>query len=157
MDKNNRGEGFDCILTATGDEFCPVNALSNHFSINKLGASDEASSTPLFAYQNEGLFKTMDKKFFLSFTKSIFESAGLEITHGHSYRIGGTLKLLLDGVPPETIMKIGGWSSLCFLIYWCRLEQIIPLAITRSWDSNISNFARAHGLNEDIDDNVFAD
>ena len=155
--KTTGPKGFDCILTATGDEFCPVDTFSNHLSLNKLGTFNEASSTPLFAYQNEGIFKTMDKKFFLSFTKSIFKSAGLELTHGHSYRIGGTLKLLLDGVPPETIMKIGSWSSLCFLIYWQRLEQIIPLAVTQSWDANISKFAKAHELNEDVEDMVFAD
>ncbi len=47
------------------------------------------------------------------------------------------------------VMKIGGWSSLCFLIYWRRLEHIIPLAITRSWDNQIKTFARSHGLRED--------
>ena len=62
--KTTGTKGFDCILTATGDEFCLVDAFSNHLSLNKLGKLNEASSTPLFAYQDEGSFKTMDKSSF---------------------------------------------------------------------------------------------
>jgi hypothetical protein len=48
-------------------------------------------------------------------------------------------------------MKLGGWSSLCFLIYWRRLEKILPLAITRAWDARIREFAAAHGHSADVD------
>jgi hypothetical protein len=53
--------------------------------------------------------------------------------------------LLAAGVPPEVVMKIGGWTSLCFLIYWRRSEQILPFAITCAWDARIAEFARVHG------------
>ena len=145
------------VLTETRDDFCPVNAFSHHLIINELTSSLESASIPLFAFHSDSGFKTLDKTSFLSFIQSIFISASLDITDGHSYRIGGTLKLLLDGVPPETVMKIGGWTSLCFLIYWRWLEQIIPLAITRSWNANIRSFARSHGLAEDVDEFVFRD
>ena len=91
---------------------------------------------------------------FLTITSNIFTAAGLESVHGHSYQIGGTLHLLLDGVSPEVIMKIGGWTSLCFLIYWCRLEQVIPLAITQTWDSKVKEFARKFRLANDVHDNM---
>ena len=63
----------------------------------------------------------MDKVAFLAFTQcqlllpdihililvlAVFASTDLESTQGHSYRIGGTFKHLLDGVPPHIVMKI---------------------------------------------------
>ncbi|KAJ6592518.1 hypothetical protein B0H19DRAFT_916811, partial [Mycena capillaripes] len=71
---------------------------------------------------------------------------------GHSFRIGGSLRLLLDGVPPETVMKVGGWTSRCFLIYWRRLEQVILIAITRAWNAQIKAFAQSQGLDNNIED-----
>jgi hypothetical protein len=68
-----------------------------------------------------------------------------------SYRIGGSVKLLLDGVEPEVIMKLGGWMSLCFLIYWRRLELVLSSRIAKAWDSRIRDFAAAHGHAYDSD------
>ena len=51
-----------------------------------------------------------------------------------------------DGVAPEVIMKLGGWSSLCFLLYWRRLELIIPAAITRAWEAQQKLFAINFGI-----------
>jgi hypothetical protein len=64
---------------------------------------------------------------------------------GHSYRIGGSVKLLLDRVELEVIMKLGGWTSLCFLIYWRRLELVLSSRIAKAWDSCIWDFAAADG------------
>ncbi|KAJ7071647.1 hypothetical protein C8F01DRAFT_1363314 [Mycena amicta] len=82
---------------------------------------------------------------FLEFTSTAFSAALLERVFGHSYRIGGSVELLKAGVPPEIVMKLGGWSSLYFLIYWRRLEEILPAAITRAWDVRLREFARSHG------------
>ena len=146
--------GFDCIVTATGDEFCPVWAFENHLDVNRVMSSDSRSLIPLFAYREDGEWIPLTKIGFLTITSNIFTAAGLESVHGHSYRIGGTLRLLLDGVSPEVIMKIGGWTSLCFLIYWRRLEQVIPLAITQTWDSKVKEFARKFRLANDVHDNM---
>lgn len=70
---------------------------------------------------------------------------------GHSYRIGGSLELLAAGVAPEIVMKIGGWTSLCFMLYWRRLELIIPAAITRSWEARRKEFAKEFRITENID------
>ncbi|KAE9386842.1 hypothetical protein BT96DRAFT_960506 [Gymnopus androsaceus JB14] len=87
--------------------------------------------TLLFSYRlDNNTWLPLLKPNFLSFTTLIFKNSGLEYVFGHSYRISGSLKLLLDGVAPEIIMKLGGWSSLCFLIYWWHLEQVLPAAIT---------------------------
>ncbi|KAJ7061833.1 hypothetical protein C8F01DRAFT_1252617 [Mycena amicta] len=82
---------------------------------------------------------------FLKFTSTTFSAALLERVFGHSYRIGGSVELLKAGVLPEIVMKLGGWSSLCFLIYWRRLEEILPAAITRAWDGRLREFAQSHG------------
>ena len=81
----------------------------------------------------------------------MFHTLQLDLVFGHSYRIGGSLELLAAGVAPEVVMKLGGWSSLCFLIYWRRLELILPLSITRAWGARINEFARKHELPLDAD------
>ncbi|KAJ7286577.1 hypothetical protein C8J57DRAFT_1119187, partial [Mycena rebaudengoi] len=121
--------GGECIVTATNNDLCPVWALDNHFHINHSPDRD----TPFFAFRDGPTWTPSLKHLFISTTNNIFKSLGLENVFGHSYRIGGSLRLLLDGVAPEMVMKVGGWTSLCFLIYWRRLEQVIPLAITRAW------------------------
>ena len=144
------------MLTATGNAFCPVVAFENHLIINHRDNSDPLDvDIPLFAYKESNQWKTLSKTTFIHFTTNIYSATSLEIVHGHSYCIGGTLHLLLDGVPPETVMKIGGWSSLCFLIYWRRLEQIISLSLSCSWDSQIKEIARKFGHSENVDDDIF--
>jgi len=48
-------------------------------------------------------------------------SAMLSHVLGTVFLIGGTVELLLAGVPPEIIAATGGWTSFAFLLYWrCR-------------------------------------
>ncbi|KAJ7253474.1 hypothetical protein C8J57DRAFT_1437303 [Mycena rebaudengoi] len=136
--------GGECIFVATEGsdcaDLCPVAAFDNHIARNST-----------FAYRTgDGAWSTLTKDDFLRTTAVFFSDVSLENVFGHSYRIGGSLKLLLDGVEPEIIMKVGGWSSLCFLIYWRRLEQVIPLAITRAWDAKIKSFASRQGIRGDV-------
>jgi hypothetical protein len=39
----------------------------------------------------------------------------------------------MAGVAPEVVARQGGWTSLAFLIYWRRLEQILPMHITDAY------------------------
>lgn len=148
--------GGDCILTATGDDLCPVHAMDNHLLVNH---SPSNPDTPLFAYHihHSTSWTFLIKDYFLLFSCGIFKRLNLENVFGHSYRIGGSLELLLAGVEPEVVMKVGGWTSLCFLIYWRRLEQVIPAAITRAWDKRIKAFASRHGIRDEISDFIFED
>jgi hypothetical protein len=128
--------------------FCPVAALSNHLKVNAVPLS-AGTDIPLFAFRNLGVpagWSHLTKFHFLSFTTQIYRSRSLENVFGHSYRIGGSFELLIAGVSPEFVAKIGGWTSLCFLIYWRHLEQVIPAAITRAWDGQIDEFAQRQGL-----------
>ncbi|KAJ7035993.1 hypothetical protein C8F04DRAFT_1258353 [Mycena alexandri] len=140
--------GADCVLTATmGDDvdLCPVWAFRNHLAVNH----SPPASTPLFAYRERDSWRVLTKDLFLRTTSATFAAAGLENVFGHSYRIGGSVELLLAGVEPEVIMKLGGWTSLCFLIYWRRLEQILPQRITAAWAARIQAFASIHNHSYD--------
>ena len=53
--------------------------------------------------------------------------------HGHSFRIGGAVELLLAGVPPEVVAATGGWTSLAFLLYWRRLKEILPMSTAHAY------------------------
>jgi hypothetical protein len=82
----------------------------------------------------------------LTLFSDIYNSTDLGLVLGHSYRIGGSVELLAIGVAPEIIMKLGGWTSLCFLLYWRHLELIIPAAITRAWEAQQKLFAKTFGI-----------
>ncbi|KAF7367845.1 hypothetical protein MSAN_00849000 [Mycena sanguinolenta] len=136
--------GGECVLTQVLGEdadLCPTWAFQNHITVN----SCAPPLTPIFAFREHDLWRPLTKDHFLRTTSALHSSAGLETVFGHSYRIGGSVELLLAGVEPEMIMKLGGWTSLCFLIYWRRLEQILPARIIAAWDSKIRQFASTHG------------
>ena len=42
--------------------------------------------------------------------------------------------MLLAGVPPEVVAATGGWTSLAFLLYWRRMEEIIPLSTSSAYN-----------------------
>ena len=58
----------------------------------------------------------------------------MSLPAGHSFHIGGATEWLLAGVPPETVAKIGRWSSLAFLLYWRRVSEVISRAVLNSYD-----------------------
>ncbi|KAJ7090714.1 hypothetical protein C8R44DRAFT_835940 [Mycena epipterygia] len=135
--KTTQTAGGECFLTAVlgvDADLCPVVAFGNHERVNFAPPPD----TRLFAYRSPSGWTHLTKDIFLCRSSAVFTSSQLDLVFGHSYRIRGSLELLSAGVAPEMIMKLGGWTSLCFLIYWRRLEQILPLAITRAWDAHIS-------------------
>ena len=62
---------------------------------------------------------------------------------GHSFHIGGAVALLLAGVPPEIVAATGGWTSLAFLLYWRRMEEILPMSTSRAYQrSHIDDLAK---------------
>jgi hypothetical protein len=147
MTQTLRGQ---CLLTAHTDpdvDICPVQAFDNHCCVNH----SPLLGTPLFAYRSTSGWRVITKDVFLAASSLTFKNADLDQVFGHSYRIGGAMDLLLAGVAPEVIMKLGGWTSLCFLVYWRHLERIIPAAIARAWAAQQREFAQAHNHPSDID------
>jgi len=113
--------------------------MRNHIDIN----NNIPGFASLFAYQTtEGHWEHMSKHKFMSFCVDIWSSAGLAHVKGHSFRIGGAVELLLAGVPPEIVAATGGWTSLAFLLYWRRMEEILPMSTSRAYQkSQITDLA----------------
>ena len=68
---------------------------------------------------------------FMDFCTNVWSKAALAHVLGHSFHIGGAVELLLAGVPPKIIAATGGWTSLAFLLYWRRMEEILPMSTSR--------------------------
>ncbi|KAJ3913316.1 hypothetical protein F5877DRAFT_83931 [Lentinula edodes] len=134
--KTTKEEGALVVATSPlGDNMdfmCPSKALQKHLSINT--TPEEFS---LFSYFDEkGAPQHMVKKTFLDFCFDIWNRAALQAVLGHSFRIGGAVWLLLVGVPPEIVAATGGWTSLAFLLYWRRLENILPDHIAKAYSKS---------------------
>ncbi|KIK78586.1 hypothetical protein PAXRUDRAFT_80365, partial [Paxillus rubicundulus Ve08.2h10] len=71
----------------------------------------------------------LTRKKILARCNSIWTSNGIPASAGHSFRIGGTIELLLAGVPPDVVKALDRWSSDAFLRYWRSLELLAPLHI----------------------------
>ena len=137
--KTTKHEGATIILTSRTDDLCPIAALRNHLIIN----GNPPSTISFFGYRSEtGSWTHMFRNTFLPFVFRIWQSASLDHVAGHSFRIGGTVFLLLAGVPPEVVAATGTWTSLAFLRYWRKMEQIIPLCTSKAYNSvHISSLA----------------
>ncbi|TFK50272.1 DNA breaking-rejoining enzyme, partial [Heliocybe sulcata] len=140
---------------------CPVRALRHHLDLN----SRVPDNAPLFAYAtaDEG-WMPMTKSAFLGRCKEAWDPLRLSRVSGHSFRIGGATELLLAGVPPETVAAQGRWRSLAFLLYWRRLEDLLPLTISKSYDrsriatlkSDFDAYRVRNNLPSDIPDSLVA-
>lgn len=128
--KTTREEGATVIATAREDGLCPYTAMRNHLDINH----DTPASHSLFAYtSSNGGYEHMTKYRFMEFCVGVWSGAALAHVLGHSFRIGGAVELLLAGVPPEIVAATGGWTSLAFLLYWRRMEEILPMSTSKAY------------------------
>jgi hypothetical protein len=85
----------------------------------------------------------MTKYRFMDFCAGVWSRAALAHVLGHSFRIGGAVELLLAGVPPEIVAATGGWTSLAFLLYWRRMEEILPMSTSKAYQrSHIDDLAK---------------
>lgn len=135
--KVTKEKGADVVVTARLDRLCPVAACLKHFLVN----NDLPANAPLFAYKStNGKWHPLLKDVFLNFVNRVWSDAQLDYVYGHSFRIGGAVALLLAGVPPEVVAATGGWTSLSFLLYWRRLEDILPKSTSRAYNSSDLNF-----------------
>jgi hypothetical protein len=115
-------------------------ALRNHLDVNR----EAPGTTSLFAYATaDGRWEHMTKHRFMDFCTDIWSKAALAHVLGHSFRIGGAVELLLAGVSPEIVAATGGWTSLAFLLYWRRMEEILPMSTSRAYQrSHIDALAK---------------
>ncbi|KAI0647832.1 hypothetical protein C8Q79DRAFT_999404 [Trametes meyenii] len=139
--------GVDVGMRATpSDPTDPVTALLHHRSINR----GIPSGAPLFAFETSGTaigWAPMTHDWFLERCNQVWVQAGLAPLTGHCFRIGGATELLLRGTHPDVVAVQGGWKSRAFLEYWRKIEQILPLFISDSF-----NQSRAQLLTNTMDD-----
>ena len=131
--KSTKELGATVILTAHRDRdpLCPVAAFKNHLDVN----SSVLPSSTLFTYKSSSTeSKNLLKHNFLNFVTNIWSSAMLAHILGHSFCIGGAVELLLAGVPPKIVAATGGWTSLAFLLYWCCMDEILPMCTSKAYN-----------------------
>ncbi|KAJ7775931.1 hypothetical protein DFH07DRAFT_951837 [Mycena maculata] len=135
-----------CIIPVTSRWECwtDVVPFQQFWETVAVCSQNEANGTRTVLSFSEPKSRRQNDDLYHRTGSAIFNAATLETVFGHSYCIGGSVELLLAGVDPEVIMKLGGWTFLCFLIYWHRLE-ILPNRITGAWDARIKQVASAHG------------
>ena len=151
--KMTQEEGAKVIVMARSDsKICPVNALFIHLKFTNHSCP---FNMPLFSYcSSSGVWIPMVKRTFLDFCDAIWKAAGLEHILEHSFRIGGTVELLLAGVNLDVITAKGGWTSLAFLLHWHHMEEIILLSTScmykkshiNSLASLFEEFCVQHGI-----------
>lgn len=138
--KTTKNESARVILMMHRDTLCPCAAFKNHLAVNH----DIPDLAALFAYRlPNGSHKNMIKHVFLGFTTSIWQAALLVHVLGHSFWIGGAVKLLLAGVPTDIVATTSGWTSLAFLLYWRRMEDLLPMSTSCAYNkSHIDSLAQ---------------
>jgi hypothetical protein len=120
-------------MTSRDDNLCPEKAYDNHMKVN----ANIPGWAPLFSFETgNGQWAPMTKDWFMRRCTEIWTHAKLNLVHGHSYRIGGSTELLLAGVPCEVVAALGEWTSLAFLLYWRKIEHIVPMNVGKAYDKN---------------------
>lgn len=130
--KTTHGEGADIVATKLDDPTNPYDALVHHLSAN----SSVPPHAPFFAFETPDGWSPMTRTWFITRCNNVWASAGLPLLTGHCFRIGGATELLLRGTPPDIVAAQGRWKSRAFLEYWRRIESILPLFITNSFNSS---------------------
>ncbi|EIW51304.1 uncharacterized protein TRAVEDRAFT_54675 [Trametes versicolor FP-101664 SS1] len=133
--KTTKREGANIILTANPDPTDPVTALLHHRVMNRA----LPSGAPMFAFETNGEsagWAPMTRDWFLNRCNGVWTMAGLGVLTGHCFRIGGATELLLRGTHPDIVATQGGWKSKAFLEYWRKIESILPLFISKSFDQS---------------------
>ncbi|KAE9401680.1 hypothetical protein BT96DRAFT_991847 [Gymnopus androsaceus JB14] len=137
--KTAKEEGVNAVVTGCPNELCGVTALEQHLRVN----AGVPEGYLLFGDVDEkGQPRHMVKNVFLVFCYDVWEKAAMKHVLGHSFHIGGAVALLLARVKPEVVAATGGWTSLAFLLYWRRLEEVIPIHISKAYNQNKINTLR---------------
>jgi hypothetical protein len=104
--------GEDVMWTEQPGLADPKEAFERHLSLNA-----PPTDGPLFAYRSGHGHTPMTRTRFLGHLKQACGRLGVKTPHGHSLRIGGTLELLLRGVPFEVVKTKGRWKGESFQRY----------------------------------------
>ncbi|KAJ7066826.1 hypothetical protein B0H15DRAFT_794267 [Mycena belliarum] len=149
--KVTKEEGADICVSEPEPALSTQYAMRQHLHANR----NVPAYASLFAYEKEnGGHHNITKTEYLARINGIWGARGLLTVNGHSARIGGATELLLRGVPPDVVAQQGRWSSHSFLLYWRKIQTILPLFINQSFGANrisqaskgMLGFIRKYGL-----------
>ncbi|KAI0688795.1 hypothetical protein C8T65DRAFT_589124 [Cerioporus squamosus] len=131
--KTTKTEGADIVLVGNEDPTSPVQAFRHHLNAN----AAVPETAPMFSFETaDGQWAPMTRAWFLERGNSIWKSKGLGTLTGHCFRIGGATEHLLRGTHPDMVATLGSWRSRAFLEYWRKIEFILPLFISNSFDQS---------------------
>ncbi|KAI0628703.1 DNA breaking-rejoining enzyme [Trametes polyzona] len=131
--KTTGAAGATITLTRLDRACDPVTALRHHLRAN----AAVPNRAPLFAFETAtGGWSPMTRTWFLDRCNDVWAAAGLDRMQGHCFRIGGATELLLRGTHPDIVATQGGWKSRAFLEYWRKIESILPLFMSRTFDKS---------------------
>ena len=104
------GKGVDVVVGATGDDLCPVKAITSFVEAR-------GSNPGPFFQDPEGTIAT--KPWFINELRGLLTQAGLPQSDfaGHSFRIGAATTAALAGIEDSAIQVLGRWRSSAFLGY----------------------------------------
>lgn len=129
--------GADIVLTTRDDFSNPTQSLLWHRVVN----ASVPEHAPLFSYETDrnGGWSALTRDSFLKTCNEIWEAAGLDSAHGHSFRIGSATELLLEGVAPVVVQRHGKWKTQeSFMRYWRKIDSILPTFLSSHDPSLIS-------------------
>jgi hypothetical protein len=102
----------------------PIWAMLNHLYVNRAVPIDHHLFGFMKPIQNTYSPRCLVKQDFIDRCNNIWSSAGHPRLTGHCFRIGGTTELLLRGVDPEVVRRMGRWASDAHLRYWRKTHVI---------------------------------
>lgn len=105
-------QGEDIYWSAQPGASNPEAAMARHLQLN-----NPLPSRHIFTWNHPKGPRPLTRTAFLNRLKGLASAQGSQTLHGHSIRIGGTLELLLRGVPFDVVKTIGRWSSEAFVTY----------------------------------------
>ncbi|KAL7410158.1 hypothetical protein BDY24DRAFT_355220 [Mrakia frigida] len=118
------GGGTQDVFITQQEDLCPMQAV-NHLQ-QLVGGVDV--DVPLFSWSKDGVVRPVTRSSFLKRVNGILIAAGINITFGHSLRIGGATFYLSEGRPVELVRIAGRWKSLAFELYIRAFElSVEPL------------------------------
>jgi hypothetical protein len=139
-------DGADITLISRDDLSNPTQSFLWHRHVN----SSVPDTAPLFAYETtDGGWNAWTRNTFLAACNVIWQAAGLETLHGHSFRIGNATELLLQGTEPSIVAIKGRWKSRAsFLRYWRNIQEILPSFLNRDDGATLTRLRAAFDVYE---------
>ena len=113
--------GEEVVLVDQDNPINPISLLKNHIHISGIPRDGL-----LLSFRKSDDLIVLDKASFLRCCNDVWQPLGHPRFTGHSFRIGGTTKLLIAGILPDVVRVTGHWSSESFLRYWRSLKDLAP-------------------------------